>query len=96
MRGTKPMPDRPRRLSQVLSARLWVFTRERDTVYTVEGRRSQGVVEIVGRRFRGVLVSDCSTAYDAKELEGSLKKKRFAHMLRERSKLERGKAWGAV
>ncbi|MBC7098942.1 IS66 family transposase [Candidatus Bipolaricaulota bacterium] len=81
----------------VLSAWLWVFTSQRITVYTIEERRShEVVVEILGRKFRGVLVSDCFTAYDAKELEGWLKQKCFAHMLRELAKLEREKSQGAV
>lgn len=81
----------------VLSAWLWVFTSERITVYTIDERRShEVVVEILGREFAGVLVSDCFTAYDAKALEDWLKQKCFAHILRELSKLEREKARGAV
>ena len=35
-------------------------------MYTIEERRShEMVVDILWRRFRGVLVSDCFTAYDA-------------------------------
>ncbi|MFQ6117644.1 MAG: IS66 family transposase [Candidatus Bipolaricaulia bacterium] len=80
----------------VLSAWLWVFTSERITVYTTGDRSHEVVVEILGRKFRGVLVSDCFTAYDAKELKGWLKQKCFAHLLRELSKLSREKTRGAV
>jgi transposase len=81
----------------VLSAWLWVFTSEKITVYAIDERRShEVVVEILGREFRGVLVSDCFTAYDAKAFEEWLKQKCFAHLLREISKLEREKTRGAV
>ncbi len=81
----------------VLSAWLWVFTNEKITVYTIDERRShEVVVEILGREFRGVLVSDCFTAYDAKALSGWLKQKCFAHILREAVKLSREKTRGAV
>jgi len=66
-------------------------------VYTIDERRShEEVVDILGRRFRGVLVSDCFTAYDAQALEGWLKRKCFAHILRELSKLSWEKTRGAV
>ena len=81
----------------VLSAWLWVFTSERITVYTIrESRAHEVVVEILGREFAGVLVSDCFRAYDAKVLEGWLKQKCFAHLVREFAKLEREKTRGAV
>ena len=80
----------------VLSAWLWVFTSQRVTVYTTGDRSHEVVVDILGRRFRGVLVSDCFTAYDAQALEGWLKRKCFAHILREGSRLEREKTRGAV
>lgn len=81
----------------VLSAWLWVFTSERITVYTIqESRAHEVVVEILGRKFGGALVSDCFTAYDAKALDGWLKQKCFAHLLREFAKLETEKTRGAV
>lgn len=81
----------------VLSAWLWVFTSERITVYAIEeGRSHKVVVQILGREFEGVLVSDCFTAYDAEALEGWLKQKCFAHLLRELAKLAREKSRGAV
>jgi len=76
---------------------LSVFTNQKITVYTIEERRShEVVVEILGREFKGVLVSDCFTAYDAQALEGWLKQKCFTHILRELSKLSREKTRGAV
>ena len=81
----------------VLSAWLWVFTSERITVYTIkESRAHQVVLEILGREFGGVLVSDCFRAYDAEALAGWLKQKCFAHFVREFAKLEREKTRGAV
>jgi len=81
----------------VLSAWLWVFTSERITVYTIQQSRAhEVVVKILGREFDGVLVSDCFTAYDAKALDGWLKQKCFAHLLREFANLETEKTRGAV
>jgi len=65
----------------VLSAWLWVFTSKKVTAYTT-GDRSHEVVEILGREFREMLVSDCFTAYDAKAFEEWLKQKCFAHLCR--------------
>lgn len=81
----------------VLSAWLWVFTSQRITVYTIQERRShEVVVEVLGRRFLGVLVSDCFLAYDHQALSDWLKQKCLAHLLRDLSKLEREKTRGAV
>jgi len=80
----------------VLSAWLWVFTSQRGTVYATGDRSHEVVVDILGRKFRGVLVSDCFTAYDAKAFDDWLKQKCFAHLLRELAKLEREKTRGAV
>jgi hypothetical protein len=81
----------------VLSAWLWVFTSRQITVYTIEESRAhEVVVEILGKKFAGVLVSDCFTAYDARALSEWLKQKCFAHFLHELSKLEREKTRGAV
>ena len=67
----------------ILSAWLWVFTSGEITVYTIDERRShEAVVGILGRKFQGVLVSDCFTAYDAKAFEEWLKQKCFAHLCR--------------
>ncbi|MBC7098368.1 hypothetical protein H5T52_04510 [Candidatus Bipolaricaulota bacterium] len=47
----------------------------------------------LGIPYRGVLVSDCFTAYDAEELEGWLRQKCFAHMLWEALRLKEEKPW---
>lgn len=81
----------------VLSAWLWVFTNQTLTVYTIDERRSHEVaVEILGRKFPGVLVADCFRAYDHQALAAWLQQKCFAHFLRELSKLAREKTRGAV
>jgi len=54
------------------------------------------VVEVPGKRVKGVLVSDCFTAYDARGLSEWLQQKCFAHFLKELSKPEREKKRGAV
>lgn len=81
----------------VFSAWLWVFTNQDVTVYTVAKSRSHDVVvEIMGRSFKGVLVSDCFTAYDHKELADWLKQKCLAHLLKDLRQLESEKTRGAV
>lgn len=81
----------------VLSAWLWVFTSRTITVYTIDERRShEVVVEVLGKEFRGVLISDCFAAYDHRALSQWLKQKCFAHFLKELAKLEREKKGGAV
>jgi hypothetical protein len=80
-----------------LSAWLWVFTNQEITVYTI--RKSRGhevVVDILGREFKGVLVSDCFLAYDAKALTEWLKQKCIAHLLRNLSEIEASKTGRAV
>ncbi len=81
----------------VLSAWLWVFTSRTITVYTIDESRShEVVVEILGKEFGGVLISDCFAAYDHRALAKWLKQKCFAHFLRELSKLSQEKTRGAV
>ncbi len=80
-----------------LSAWLWVFTNQEITVYAI--RKSRGhevVVDILGREFKGVLVSDCFLAYDAKALTAWLKQKCVAHLLRNLSEIETSKTGCAV
>ncbi len=71
----------------VLSAWLWVFSNKQTTVYTIhsgEGARGHEVVlEILGKEFKGVLISDCFLAYDAKALNDWIKQKCLAHLLRD-------------
>jgi hypothetical protein len=80
-----------------LSAWLWVFTNQHATVYKIaKGRGHEVVVDILGREFKGVLASDCFTAYDHRELAAWLKQKCLAHLLRELDELDATKTRGAV
>jgi len=80
-----------------LSAWLWVFTQERLTVYTIESGRSHEVVlKILGKEFKGVLVSDCFLAYDHQALEEWLKQKCLSHLLKDLKALKEAKAKGAI
>jgi transposase len=81
----------------VLSAWLLVFANREITVYAIRDHRShEVVVEILGREFKGILVSDCFLAYDDKALADWLKQKCVGHLLRNLSELEETKARGAV
>jgi transposase len=65
-----------------LSAWLWVFTSQKVSVYAIRDNRSSDVVvEVLGREFRGILVSDCFLAYDEKRLTAWLKQKCIGHLL---------------
>jgi transposase len=80
----------------VLSAWLWVFTNRQVTVYAIHNRSHEVVVNILGREFKGVLVSDCFLAYDHNALDDWLKQKCIGHLLRNLSELEESKAGDAV
>ena len=80
-----------------LSAWLWVFTSQKITVYTIEKSRSHKVVvNILGKEFAGVLVSDCFLAYDHHALDKWLKQKCFSHLLKDLKILNETKTRGAV
>lgn len=80
-----------------LAAWLWVFSQREVTVYaTSHSRGHEVLLDILGTRFAGVLVSDCFLAYDAKALDDWLKQKCLGHLLRNLSELEAGKSRGAV
>jgi transposase len=80
-----------------LSAWLWVFTNRQMTVYTIrESRGREVVVEILGREFAGILVSDCFAAYDHQALCDWLKQKCLGHILKDLSQMEQEKTGGAV
>lgn len=80
-----------------LSAWLWVFTNRQVTVYTIKESRGQDVVvEILGKEFAGILVSDCFVAYDHHELAEWLKQKCLGHILKDLSQMEEEKTRGAV
>ncbi len=70
-----------------LSAWLWVFTNQDTTVYLVRSgkgaRGHEAIIEILGKSFGGVLVSDCFSAYDKDKLDEWLKQKCFAHLLKD-------------
>lgn len=81
----------------VLNAWLWVFTSKQATVYTIE--RSRGhevVVKILGKEFKGILHSDCFSAYDHKALEDWIQQKCFSHFLNTLKKMKKEKKRGAV
>lgn len=81
----------------LLSAWLWVFTSRYITVYTIRASRGhEVVVEILGREFRGVLVADCFTAYDHKDLAAWLQQKCLGHLLKDLRALQELKQRGAV
>lgn len=81
----------------VLSAWLWVFTNRQITVYTIETSRGHEVViDILGREFKGVLVSDCFLAYDHHALAEWLKQKCLSHLLKNLKEIEETKTRGAV
>ncbi len=80
-----------------LSAWLWVFANQKMTVYAIETSRGhEVVVNLLGRDFKGVLVSDCFRAYDHHELEDWLKQKCFSHLLKDLKELTETKVRGAV
>ena len=81
----------------ILSAWLWVFTQHQLTVYTIRKSRGHEVVlEILGREFAGILVSDCFTAYDHQALADWLKQKCIGHLLKDLSEMRATKTRGAV
>ncbi len=80
-----------------LAAWLWVFTNQEITVYAIrESRGHEVVVDILGREFKGVLVTDCFLAYNAKALSEWLKQKCVAHLLRNLSDIEDLKTGRAI
>jgi len=80
-----------------LSAWLWVFANQEATVYAIRDNRSSDVaVEILGRKFHGILASDCFVAYDDKRLKDWLKQKCLAHLLKDLNEMEASKTGRAV
>lgn len=81
----------------LLAAWLWVFTNRHLTVYTIRTSRGHEVViDILGREFAGILVSDCFTAYDHRALADWLKQKCIGHLLKALSELRAVKTRRAV
>jgi len=80
-----------------LSAWLWVFTNQEATVYAIrDNRGSDVVVEILGKEFKGILVSDCFVAYNDKRLAAWIKQKCLAHLLKDLKAMEERKTGRAV
>jgi transposase len=80
-----------------LSGWLWVFANADATVYTIaDNRSSDVVVEILGEKFSGILVSDGFRAYDEKRLREWLKQKCLAHLLRDLKDMQEVKRGGAL
>jgi transposase len=81
----------------ILSAWLWVFTNKEVTVYAIRDNRSSDVVvEILGKKFKGILVSDCFVAYDDKRLAAWLKQKCLSHLLKDLNEMEESKVGRAA
>jgi transposase len=80
-----------------LSAWLWVFTNQEATVYAIRDNRSSDVVlEILGKKFQGILASDCFVAYDNQRLKDWLKQKCLSHLLKDLKEMEESKTGRAV
>jgi transposase len=81
----------------ILSAWLWVFANQEVTVYAIRDNRSSDVVlEIMGKEFKGILVSDCFVAYDNQRFADWLKQKCFSHLLKDLKEMEESKTGRAV
>ncbi len=80
-----------------LAAWLWVFTNRETSVYTIRDNRSSDVVvEMLGREFPGVLVSDCLVTYDDRRLGAWLKQKCLAHLLSDLKEMQESKTGRAL
>jgi transposase len=75
---------------------LMAFETDRATVYQVRPRhRNQEVRERIPADYRGVMITDRGTSYDAVELSAVKKQKCLAHVLRSLSEVLETKARGA-
>jgi transposase len=80
-----------------LAGWLWVFTNADATVYTIaDNRSSDVVVEMLGEKFPGILVSDGLRVYDEKRLNEWLKQKCLSHLLRDLKDMQEVKRGGAL
>lgn len=80
-----------------LAAWLWVFTNREISVYAIRDNRSSDVVvDILGREFKGILVSDCFSAYDDRRLSAWLKQKCLSHLLRDLDEMKQSKTGRAL
>lgn len=81
----------------LLSTWLWVFTSEKLTVYAIETSCNHEVVlDIFGKEFKGILVSDCFLAYDHQALKNWWKQKCLSHFLKDLRELTETKTRGTV
>jgi transposase len=79
------------------SSWLWVFGNAENTLYRIEPTRGHEVIlDVLGKDFAGVLISDRAKAYDHKNLNMWLKQKCIAHLLRNLSDLEEKQQRGAL
>jgi transposase len=80
-----------------LSGWLWVFANQDVTLYTIaDNRSSDVVVEILGEKFAGVMVSDGLRTYDDKRLSEWLKQKCLSHLLKDLNEMEESQKGLAV
>ena len=83
-----------------LNAWLWVFTNTQICVYTIRSgkgaRGHEAILEVLGREFRGTLVSDCFVAYDKDCFDEWLKQKCYSHLLKAFKELSESKKAEAV
>lgn len=80
-----------------LAAWLWVFTNREISVYAIRDNRSSDVVvDILGRGFKGVLVSDCLVTYDDRRLSAWLKQKCLSHLLTDLKEMKESKTGRAL
>jgi hypothetical protein len=80
-----------------LSAWLWVFTNREITVYAIRANRSSDVViDILGEKFKGVLVSDDLVSYDDRRLATWLKQRCLSHLLCDLKEMQESKSGRAL
>jgi hypothetical protein len=76
-----------------LSAWLWVFCGRDVTLYTIrKSRAHEVVIDVLGRKFQGILTTDGLMTYDAAAMADWLKQKCLAHILRHLKALAAGDA----
>ncbi len=80
-----------------LSAWLWVFTNREITVYALRANRSSDIIiDILGEKFKGILVSDDYAAYDDRRLAACLKQRCLSHLLTDLKEMQESKKGRAL
>jgi transposase len=80
-----------------LSAWLWVFTNREITVYDIRTNRSSDVIiDVLGEKFQGILVSDDFVAYDDRRLDAWLKQRCLSHLLTDLKQMQESKTGRAL